>query len=169
MGAFRESRSNLRRVSEGAYRHASDPLLVRVTPDVSFLQRKHTKSMLRRLSTQRLRPDVLVSMSPRLWGTQKVVLSHLFVPFPPAVHKYNVPTSSARIKARLHVQQQHASLHPASRVFLSYAYTHNAISPHPTTTRACHACKRKRTFSTVWHWEHLVLKILAPFSADMAR
>ena len=28
MGAFRESRSNLRRVSEGAYRHASDPLLV---------------------------------------------------------------------------------------------------------------------------------------------
>jgi len=48
--------------------------------------------------------------------------------------------------------------------------THNTPTLSPRSIiRACHACKRKRTFSTMWHWEHLVLKILAPFSADMAR
>lgn len=47
-----------------------------------------------------------------------------------------------------------------------YTFTgHFPLAPFPPSKLATHASKR--TFSTVWHWEHLVLKILAPFSADM--
>ena len=73
----------------------------------------------------------------------------------------------ARIKARFYIQQQHIS---ASSVYhLPVPCILTTPQHPPTTTQACHACKRERTFSTVWHWEHLVLKIFAPFSADMTR
>lgn len=128
--------------------------------------------MLRRLSTQMLRPDVLVSMSPALVRDAKSLALSLalvcsFSSCCAQVQRANklckdqgpaLRTAAARLSAPC-----------VSSLSVLCLHTQRATSPHPTTTRACHACKRKRTFSTVWHWEHLVLKILAPFSADMAR